>query len=84
MISPWPVENIKELKEKHLLDIIKTKPKILIIGSGKEHFYLNNKLLFILYSNKIGCEVMKTQAACRTYNLLSVDNRNVCGLLFPI
>merc|ERR1711990_883570 len=82
--SPWIVENIKNLKEDHLSDIIKIKPKILIVGSGKQHFYLSNKILFSLYSNKIGCEVMQTDAACRTYNLLSSDNRNVCALLFPL
>ena len=84
LISPWSISNIKDLKEDNILEIIKTKPKILIIGSGKQHFYLNNKILFKLYANKIGCEVMQTDAACRTYNLLASDNRNVCGLLFPI
>lgn len=84
IISPWIVPDIKSLKEKHLLDIIKMKPKVLIIGSGVKHFYLDNRLVFFLYSKKIGCEVMQTDAACRTYNLLSMDNREVCGLIFPI
>jgi len=90
MVSPknilkkWPVENIRLLKIQHMNDILKIKPKILIIGSGNEQLYLDNKILFALYSNNIGCEIMKTTAACRTYNLLSTDNRNVCSLLFPI
>jgi uncharacterized protein len=84
LVSPWLISSIRDLREIHLLEIIKTKPKILIIGSGKQHFYLDSKLLFKLYANKIGCEVMQTNAACRTYNLLALDNRNVCGLLFPI
>ena len=83
LISPWLTDNIKNLKKEHLLTIIKLQPKILIIGSGKQHFYLSNDLLFLLYSNRIGCEIMPTDAACRTYNLLSVENRNVCSILFP-
>lgn len=80
----WPVENIRLLRIQHMNDVLNMKPKILIIGSGNEQLYLDNKILFALYSNNIGCEVMKTTAACRTYNLLSMDNRNVCALLFPI
>ena len=84
IISPWKIDNIKDLKNNHLLDIIKIKPKILIIGSGKNHIHINNKLFFTLYSNNIGCEIMNTYAACRTYNLLAIDNRNICAILLPI
>jgi len=84
LISPWEIDNIKDLKEKHLLYIVKTNPKILIIGSGKNHIHIDNKLIFLLYSNNIGCEIMNSYAACRTYNLLAMDNRNVCSILFPV
>jgi len=84
LISPWSVSNVKDIKEKHMIDVIKMNPKILIIGSGKQHLHINNKLLFLLYSNNIGCETMNSYAACRTYNLLSIDNRNVCCILFPV
>ena len=84
LISPWLINNIKDLNKKHLLNVINFKPEILIIGSGKHNLYINSKLLFLLYSNKIGCEVMSTQAACRTYNLLTLDNRNVSVILFQL
>lgn len=84
IVYPWSVRSIKDLRKKDLSEIIKTRPEVIIIGSGKQQFYLNNKLLFLLYSNKIGCEVMQTKAACKTYNLLCLDNRKVCGLFFPL
>jgi uncharacterized protein len=36
------------------------------------------------YSREIGIEVMTTDAACRTFNVLVSESRNVVAALIPV
>jgi uncharacterized protein len=36
------------------------------------------------YSRNIGFEVMTTDAACRTFNVLVSESRNVAAMLIPV
>jgi len=52
------------------------------IGSGPRHRFPEPRLLAAILGRGIGCEVMETGAACRTYNVLvSEDRRAVAALL---
>jgi uncharacterized protein len=57
------------------------KPKVVLIGTGAQHQVLSPTLLAPLIQARIGFEVMSTPAACRTYALLSADNRDIIALL---
>jgi uncharacterized protein len=53
------------------------KPELIIIGTGKRQHFPKPELLKILIAAKIGFEVMDSQAACRTYNILVGEGRQV-------
>lgn len=59
----------------------KTKFDILLIGTGDIQQFLASKQQFLLQKLKIGVEVMNTPSACRSYNLLLSDFREVALIL---
>ena len=60
------------------------RPEVVIIGTGSRHVFPSPGLLAPLSRAGIGVEVMSTPAACRTYNILAAEGRNVVALLLPI
>ena len=75
---------VKELTLEVLLPLLEDKPEILIFGSGKNHHFPTPKLVAELASRGTALETMTTSAACRTYNVLVAEFRDVCAALMPI
>ena len=69
------------LTKAAFLKIMELKPDIFLIGTGSTHLLIPIELYGHLINLKIGVEVMQTAAACRTYNALSAENRNVAAAL---
>lgn len=81
LIENWAPQTISELSSQSF-DLIGTlKPDILLIGTGTEHIFLPVELYGALINQQIGVEVMSTSAACRTYNALSAEGRQVAAAL---
>ena len=59
-------------------------PEVAIIGTGVRHVFLPPGLVAPLMRDGIGVEIMSTPAACRTYNILGAEGREVVALLLPI
>ena len=57
------------------------KQKVLVIGSGPKQEFPAPEVLGAVMSRGIGCEVMDTGAACRTYNILASEGRTVVAAL---
>jgi uncharacterized protein len=76
-ISPWPVVSFEELNPSHFSQMIDLKPELILIGTGKRQQFPKPELLKDLISAKIGFEIMNSQAACRTYNILVGEGRKV-------
>ncbi len=76
-ISEWPVQNFESLESKDFSQLIDLKTELIIIGTGKRQRFPKPELLKSLISAKIGFEVMDSQAACRTYNILVGEGRKV-------
>lgn len=84
LIKEWEVENPHLLTKDHFQTIANLKPELVILGTGEKiHFPAAEDYLF-LQQQGIGVEVMDTAAACRTYNFLVADGRNVAAGLFMI
>lgn len=78
----WPPQNLAALEAAHFDAIAALKPEIILIGTGEQQRFLAHELLVPFLEQQIGVEVMATAAACRTFNLLSSEGRNVvAGLL---
>ena len=58
-------------------------PELLLIGTGLKQHFLPSAVTQPLLSIGIGVEVMSTQAAARTYNILMAEGRRVIVALLP-
>ncbi len=58
-------------------------PEIILIGTGLHQYFLPETATHPLLSMGIGIEVMTTQAAARTYNILMAEGRRVVAGLLP-
>lgn len=58
-------------------------PELLLIGTGLKQHFLPASTTRALLSVGIGVEVMSTQAAARTYNILMAEGRRVIVALLP-
>ena len=76
-ISEWPVKTFEDLEAGHFSPMIDLKPELILIGTGKRQRFPKPELLKSLIAAKIGFEIMDSQAACRTYNILVGEGRQV-------
>jgi uncharacterized protein len=65
---------------KHIQKFQKT-PNILIIGTGEKQIFPDQDILKELADNNIAYEIMNTHSACRTFNILQQENRDVMAAL---
>ena len=82
LLAPWGPHSIEELAPTHFDMILPYKPKLVILGTGKQHRFLPAVLYAVLINNNIGVEIMDTKAACRTYTVLMAEGRDVVAGLF--
>lgn len=76
-ITAWLVESFEDLKVDHFAQMVGLKPELILIGTGSRQRFPAPELLKNLISAKIGFEIMDSQAACRTYNILVGEGRQV-------
>ena len=57
------------------------RPEIVLLGTGAAFSFPEPRKLASLHQAGIGVEVMDTAAACRTYNILMAEGRNVVAAL---
>ncbi|HXH54371.1 MAG TPA: Mth938-like domain-containing protein [Gammaproteobacteria bacterium] len=82
LIAPWGPHFFEELAPAHFEMILPYNPKLVILGTGKQHRFLPALLYAALINNNIGVEIMDTKAACRTYTVLMAEGRDVVAGLF--
>ena len=83
-VLAWGASTPGELTEAHFERIAALKPEVVIFGSGPRLQFVPPGLLRALITARIGVETMDTAAACRTYNVLVSEGRNVvAALLLP-
>ncbi|MEY4060257.1 MAG: hypothetical protein RL551_1515 [Pseudomonadota bacterium] len=76
-ILEWSVGSFEELSPADFAKMASLKPELIIIGTGKRQRFPKPELLKTLIEAKLGFEVMDSQAACRTYNILVGEGRQV-------
>lgn len=81
LITDWTFDTIASLDEQALGAVLAWEPDVLVLGTGEHQQFPPNALLARLARRGIGLEVMTTAAACRTYNVLTVDGRDVAAAL---
>ena len=82
IIEPWGPTQAADLNRLHLAAISHLSPRVVLIGTGARSAFIDPRLYLSLIERGIGVEVMTTGAACRTYNILMTEGREVvAGLI---
>ena len=83
IIPEWKVSSVAEINEANLQVIFDLQPEVILIGTGKTQVFLPMETQRHFFQRNIGFEVMKTDAACRTFNVLVSEGREVVAALLP-
>jgi uncharacterized protein len=73
----WVCDRFETLCATHFALLAEQSPELVIFGSGERIRFPQPDWLADLYAKRIGIETMDTQAACRTYNILAGEGRDV-------
>ena len=81
IVEHWNVQSLERLTPGDIEALASLKPELVLLGTGDALYFPNSRLLARLAAAGIGTEVMDTRAACRTYNILAEEGRNVAAAL---
>jgi len=73
--------DVATLTEEDFAELIAEKPEVVIFGTGWNTCLPPRDLVFALARRGIGFECMDTPAACRTFNILLSEDRDVAAVL---
>ena len=75
--ADWRVNHIDEMSHADWQKIIAHKPEVILIGTGNSLIFPHPSSYAPAIEQGIGVEFMDSGAACRTYNILLSEDRNV-------
>ncbi|WP_153108930.1 Mth938-like domain-containing protein [Propionivibrio limicola] len=83
LIEGWTESNFDTLSVSDFEFLVTLDAEIVILGTGNLLRFPPPELLQPFMKARKGLEIMDIQAACRTYNVLTGEGRNVAaGLIF--
>ncbi|WP_298932048.1 Mth938-like domain-containing protein [uncultured Ramlibacter sp.] len=77
----WPAARFEDLGPQHFEQLAQLGCEVVIFGSGSRIRFPKAAWLRPLMEQRVGIETMDTAAACRTYNILAQEGRNVATAL---
>lgn len=83
LIPEWDVDSMDDIGEETLQIIFDMQPELVLIGCGETQVFLPPAIQALFFRRNIGFEVMITDAACRTFNVLVSEGRKVVAALLP-
>jgi len=81
LIEDWSPASFDSLTEADLGVVAELGCPIVLLGTGTRQRFPAPVLLRPLIERRMGVEVMDTYAACRTYNILMAEGRDVAAAL---
>jgi uncharacterized protein len=81
IIERWEVSSFDQLVAENFDFLLSLQPEMVLFGTGKKLCFPHPKLTRSLVESGIGLEVMDTNAACRTFNILTAEERRVAAAL---
>lgn len=79
LVTNWTQNVATSLQPNDLMAFLSLSPEIILIGTGKKSIILSPEILAPLIERHYNVECMSTEAACRTYAVLSAEGRNVAA-----
>lgn len=80
-VEEWAPVDISKLTIDDFKSLLDCKPDVILLGTGQKLSFPNTELRREFDRLNIGLEVMDTGAACRTYNVLLSEDRNVAAAI---
>jgi len=80
-IIEWLPQQFADITPEHLDRLADYRPEIVILGTGKRQQFPPPHFPVGLQTQGIGVEVMNTDAACRTFNVLMSEGRRVVAAM---
>jgi uncharacterized protein len=77
----WGPDSFAALTQAHIDMLARIPFDVLLLGTGPRQHFPSPVLLRPIYEIGRGIEIMDTPAACRTYNILAAEGRQVCAAL---
>ncbi len=78
-----PVPDDDPLGVPHLTRLLAHEPEVVLLGTGPALRFPAPEVLAVFQGRGIGCEVMDSGAACRTFNILRGEGRRVLAVILP-
>lgn len=73
----WACNRFEDLSAAHFAQLAALETELIIFGSGNRIRFPQGAWIKSLIDRQIGIETMDIHAACRTYNILASEGRNV-------
>jgi uncharacterized protein len=84
LLSQWAPSQLEELEAGHIREILQASPELILLGTGKTLCFPESDVCADVYEARVGLEIMDSHAACRTYNILAGEGRQVAlALIMP-
>ena len=85
-VRALPVVDVSDLNVEHLAQVVAEKPDIdmVLIGTGREMLPLPNAVMQLLRGEAVAYDIMSTNAAVRTYNVVLEEERRVAAILIAV
>jgi uncharacterized protein len=80
-VDDWEIERFEQLTPSAFESLARLPIDVLVLGTGAALRFPAAACLQPLVQARIGIEVMDTQAACRTYNVLLSEDRRVAAAI---
>lgn len=81
LYAPWGPTAFAALQAEDFAPVAARQPEVFLLGTGSRQRFPAISLLRDLAALGLRPEVMDTGAACRTYNVLAAEDRNVAAAL---
>ena len=82
VLDAWRGGAVADLSDVDFEFLFEKKPELVILGTGASNEFPPRELVFAFARRGIGLEVMDTQAAARTFNVLASEGRRLAAVLY--
>jgi uncharacterized protein len=83
LVLDWGAASLADLTEAQLEPLFAQGTDVVLLGAGEIQSFASAAVRASFRSHRIALECMTLGAACRTYNILASEQRNVAAGLFP-
>jgi len=83
VIEDWPPQVHTDLEEAHVARLLELdpRPEIILLGTGESQHFPPHAVMAPLFNAGVGVEIMTTEAACRTWNIVLTEDRRAAAAL---